>query len=125
MKQIFSILFAALIFSACTPKYQSLPMDEFEKAIQDPDVVIIDTRTPQEYAEGHIAGAVNIDWKAGNFAEEVAVYDKNQTIAVYCIHARRSKLAAECLQELGYKHIIELAEGLEVWINAGKPIVKD
>ena len=116
----------AAMMVACAPKYQSIGLDEFETAIADSNVIVIDVRTPQEYHESHIAGAVNIDWKAGHFAEDVAAIlpDKNQTIAVYCIHARRSKMAAECLYEQGYRHIIELAPGFEGWLNAGKPFTE-
>ena len=124
MKKFFFILLAVIAFAACTtPEYKTLPMDEFEKAIAQPNVMVVDVRTPEEYAEGHIVGAINIDWKAGHFAEQAEVLlDKDKTIAVYCIHARRSKFAAEELLKMGYKNVIELQDGLEVWINAGKPI---
>lgn len=126
MRKLFAFALVAMMLVACSSKYQTLPMDEFEKAIQEPDVVVVDVRTPREFSEGHIAGAINIDWKAGHFAEEAAqLFDKDKTIAVYCIHARRSKSAAEELQKMGYKHIIELQGGLEYWINAGKPIVQE
>lgn len=123
MKKIFFLL-AVMAFAACTtPEYKTLPIDEFEKVIAQPDVIVVDVRTPEEYAEGHIPGAINIDWKAGHFAEQAEVLlDKDKTIALYCIRARRSKFAAKELQKMGYKNIIELQDGLEVWINAGKPL---
>lgn len=125
MKTKLLLAVMALSFVACTSNYRTLPMDEFEKAIKQPNVVVVDVRTPQEYAEGHIAGAINIDWKAGNFAEQAdELLDDDKTIALYCIHAKRSKLAAETLQKMEYEDIIELQDGLEVWINAGKPIEK-
>jgi len=126
MKQnIFIMTLAAILFAACGTQYKSLPMDEFESAISKPDVTIVDVRTPQEYAEGHIVGAINIDWKSGNFgpmADELL--DDDETIAVYCIHANRSKQAAEQLVKMGFDKVIELDGGLEAWINAGKPIEK-
>jgi rhodanese-related sulfurtransferase len=124
MRKVIISLLAAAMLTACTTSFQTLPMDEFEAAIAQPNVTVVDVRTPQEYAEGHIGGAVNIDWKAGHFAEEAAEQlSKDKTIAVYCIHARRSKFAAEELVKLHYK-VIELQDGLEAWINAGKPIEK-
>lgn len=124
MKKLFFILLAVMAFAACTtPEYKTLPIDEFEKVIAQPDAIVVDVRTPEEYAEGHIAGAVNIDWKAGHFAEQAEVLlDKDKTIALYCIHARRSKFAANELQKMGYKNVIELQDGLDAWINAGKPL---
>ena len=85
MKKIFFILLAAVMtFAACTtPEYKTLPIDEFEKVIAQPDVIVVDVRTPEEYAEGHIPGAINIDWKAGHFAEQAEVLlDKDKTIAL-------------------------------------------
>ena len=101
------------IFAACTtPEYKTLPIDEFEKVIAQPDVIVVDVRTPEEYAEGHIPGAINIDWKAGHFAEQAEVLlDKDKTIALYCIRARRSKFAAKELLNMGYKNVIELQDG--------------
>ena len=83
MRKLFAFALVAMMLVACSSKYQTLPMDEFEKAIQEPDVVVVDVRTPREFSEGHIAGAINIDWKAGHFAEEAAqLFDKDKTIAV-------------------------------------------
>lgn len=116
---------AGILCVSCSHNYQTLPLDEFEKAISEPNVTVVDVRTPAEYNEGHIAGAINIDWKAGDFAERAAeVLDKEQTVAVYCAHARRSKMAAGELEKMNFKHVIELADGVEVWIKAGKPVEK-
>ncbi len=122
---IFIASLLMLCLAACGPKYKTLPMDEFEAAIAKPDVVVVDVRTPQEFAEGHIAGAINIDWKAGNFgpiADELL--DDDDVIALYCIHANRSKKAAEMLVKMGYRHVVELEGGLEPWMAAGKPVEK-
>lgn len=125
MKKVLLFVFA-LALTACAPKFQSLGLEEFEKTIARNKVVVIDVRTPQEYNASHIEGAINIDWKAGHFAEEVQkqVPNKNQKIAVYCIHARRSKLAGECLDSLGYRCVVELAPGFEAWLKADKPVEK-
>ncbi len=65
MKKI-AILFAAIVFAVgCGNGYDSVDAQEFSEALKNPDVQIIDTRTPQEFSEGHIPGAVNIDLDGG------------------------------------------------------------
>ncbi len=121
----FIVSLLILCLAACGPKYKTVSMDKFETIIAKPDVTIVDVRTPQEFAEGHIAGAINIDWKAGNFAAIAdELLDDDDVIALYCIHANRSKKAAELLTQMGYRHVVELEGGLEPWIAAGKPIEK-
>ncbi len=122
MKKHISILaLAALLITACGSRYKTLSLEQFESAIAQPNVTVVDVRTPQEFAEGHIAGAINIDWKNGNFAQMAdELLDDDHTIALYCIHANRSKQAAEKLLEMGYHNVVELQDGLEAWIDAGK-----
>ena len=124
MKKLLFIFISTLMV-ACSPKYKSLSLIEFEQTISNGDVVIVDVRTPQEFNVSHIDGALNIDWKSGQFVEQAGelLPNKEQTIAVYCIHAIRSKLAAEWLMANGYKNVVELAPGFEQWIKEGKPII--
>ena len=64
MRKLF-IAISTMLFAACAPKYPTVTPDEFEQAIAEPDVQLIDVRTPEEYEQGHIVGAMNIDWKSG------------------------------------------------------------
>lgn len=125
MKNMIFILAVSICMTACNSKSQSLTVDEFEKAILKSKVIVVDVRTPQEFAESHIAGAINIDWKSGNFAEQAdELLDDDYRIALYCKHGKRSKLAAQLLQQMEYRKIIELQDGLDAWIKAGKPVWK-
>ena len=86
------------------------------KAIMDSEegVVILDVRTPEEFAAGHIAGAILIpDYEIGEKAERVLT-DKDQLILVYCRSGRRSKNAASELAALGYTNIKEFG-GINDW----------
>ena len=74
----------------------------------------IDVRTPEEFSEGHIPGAINIDVKGEGFDEKVAQLDKSQPVAIYCRSGRRSKLAAERMANAGFK-VTELSEGILSW----------
>ena len=73
----------------------------------------------EEYAEGHIAGAMNIDVLQPDFEQKSkAVLPKNKTIALYCRSGKRSKKAARILSELHYK-VVELDGGYMEWKQAG------
>lgn len=110
--------------------YQSLSVDEFEKAISDRHVIRLDVRTPEEYAEGHIEGTRNIDVLKDDFkSKATSTLPKKDatgsptTIAVNCRSGKRSKKAASILARKGYK-VIELDTGYNGWVSAGKPVVK-
>ena len=122
MKKLFFAI-STMLFAACAPKYPTVTPDEFEQTIAEPDVQLVDVRTPEEYEQGHIVGAMNIDWKSDAFADEAGqMLDKSKTVAVYCRVGHRSYEAGDKLYKMGYKHIVELQGGLEAWKAAGKTI---
>ena len=94
---------------------------EFEAAAAKPEVAVIDVRTPEEYAEGHLPWASNVDWKSPDFLQQVeAAYPKQAPLAVYCRSGRRSAEAAEVLTNAGYT-VSNLQGGYLAWTAAGKP----
>jgi len=104
--------------------FQNVSVAEFEKIIADENVIRLDVRSEEEYAEGHIAGTMNIDVLKSTFkkiAQETLPKDK--TIALYCRSGKRSLTAAGMLSKLGYK-VVNLSTGINGWVEAGKPIVK-
>lgn len=111
---------------SCAPKYVSLRVNDFAEKISNPDVVVIDVRTAEEYKEGYLSGAVNIDWLSGHLPEQVMAQlpNRDQKLALYCRSGRRSKAASEALGNLGYKYIFELEGGYLAWQKAGMPTVK-
>ncbi|TLP82211.1 rhodanese-like domain-containing protein [Maribacter sp. ACAM166] len=79
--------------------------------------ILLDVRTPNEYAEGHIDGAVNIDWFSNNFNAQVASMDKTKTIYVYCKKGGRSLKSQIRLDQLGFLHVINLDGGYDVYVQ--------
>jgi phage shock protein E len=69
--------------------------------------VVIDVRTPAEYAAGHIAGAQNIDVEAADFGSKIASLDKKATYLVYCHSGRRSAIAASQMAAAGFTDIVD------------------
>ena len=82
---------------------------------------VIDVRTPEEFAAGHVAGAININVEAPDFGEQIAALDAEDAYLVYCRSGRRSAVAADEMAEAGFTDIID-AGGLEALAEAGAPI---
>lgn len=102
----------------------SVSAPAFEKEIKSDSVQLLDVRTPQEYAEGHIKGALNIDVESDDFRNKAEQeLSKDSTILVYCRSGRRSLHAAEILTALGYK-VIDLKGGIIGWKENDLPIIK-
>lgn len=88
------------------------------------NAVILDVRTPEEYAEGHIPGAVLLNFKAPNFAAELGKLDPAKNYLVHCAAGVRSAKACEQMHQLGFPHILNLGGGLQAWQAEGKPVEK-
>lgn len=88
----------------------------FKAKIKEKKVQLIDVRTPEEYAEGHIGKALNIDVQSADFESRVqAMISKDKPVAVYCRSGKRSQRAAETLSSMGYKVIYDLKGGYLAW----------
>ena len=79
------------------------------------ELVVLDIRTPEEFKEGHIAKAINIDYKADTFESELQKLDRNPTYLMHCRSGRRSGLALDTFSKLGFKHIIHMDDGILGW----------
>ena len=125
MKKILTCLFAALgLTTACGQQnFENMEVKEFAELIADPEVVILDVRKADEFAEGHIKGAILIDQFQSNFVEQAqAKLPKEKTIAIYCRSGRRSANAAGKLADVGYK-CVNLKGGILAWKEAKMPVV--
>jgi rhodanese-related sulfurtransferase len=86
--------------------------------------VILDVRTPQEYADGHLSGAINVDYSASDFRDAINHLDKSKTYLVYCRTGVRSAAASQIMAELGFKDIYNMTGGITDWQAQGLPVVK-
>jgi rhodanese-related sulfurtransferase len=86
--------------------------------------VILDVRTPQEYAAGHLEDAVLLDWRDNvKFMQEVENYDKSKTYYIYCRSGRRSNSAAKYMKSKGFK-VYDMQGGINNWCGQGLKVVK-
>lgn len=99
-------------------------VDEFAAFVARPGVQIIDVRTPEEFAEGHIERAKNIPVQQADFADRLAQLDPNGVYAVYCRSGNRSKPAVAQMNAAGITAIYELSEGTNGWTAAGQPLTR-
>lgn len=116
---------SALILVGCGSKgsVTNLTAAEFSAKIQDTSIVVVDVRTPAEFAAGHIARAINIDVDAATFESQVQKLDKSNTYAVYCHSGRRSGIATAAMAKDGFTSIYNLTSGFADWLANGLPSV--
>ena len=121
MKRFVPFLFLFLLVAGCaTPSeseasYRQVSMDEAIAMMEEEnDYIILDVRTPEEFAEKHIPDAINIPNETIGTEEIPELPDKEQLILVYCRSGNRSKQASEKLVRLGYTNIVEFG-GINDW----------
>jgi rhodanese-related sulfurtransferase len=87
------------------------------------DLVILDVRTPEEFAEGHIDGATMLDFYEPTFAEQLATLDPDVPYVLYCRSGNRSGQARSMMAELGFTTVDDIDGGILAWQSAGLPVV--
>lgn len=115
------ILMSSLAFSQSALKVNSI---EFKASYFKYRGVLLDVRTPSEFADGHIENARNLDFSASNFESEIDKLDKEQTVFLYCAIGVRSTKAANLLRKKGFKHVFDLDGGYPDLIKVGMKSVK-
>ena len=124
MKKMLTNLLALLgLATACGHQsYENAEVNTFAERIKSPDVVLLDVRTAEEFGEGHLTNALNIDVKEEGFVEKAkSTLPDDKTIAVYCRGGKRSANAAAMLAKEGFK-VVNLLGGITAWKNAGMPV---
>ena len=103
---------------------QVLSLAEFEKMSSKRKSKILDVRTPEEVAEGHLANATTINFLSPDFTSQVASLNKKGTYLLYCRSGNRTRKAADTMQKMGFKHVYMLEGVIIAWKEAGKEVVK-
>ena len=120
MKKILPIILAALFLAGCAAPaeeitYRQIDMDEAMTMMEEENgYIILDVRTPEEFADRHIPGAINIPNETIGSAQIPELPDQDQLILVYCRSGNRSKQASEKLAALGYTNVVEFG-GINDW----------
>lgn len=118
------------LVSAAKKQVPTINMEQFKAAFDKNDLgLIVDVRDPDEYAEGHIPGAVNVSrgllefriWSHVGFPDKL---DLNRKMTVYCRSGARCALAAKSLRDLGFTNVTAADMSIEAWAKAGYPMAK-
>ncbi len=127
MKKLIASFAALILLAGCSSTGSAstvnLNVSEFSQKITEPDVIILDVRTPEEFASGHIEGALNIDFNSGDFANEITRLNPSENYAIYCRSGSRSGQAASIMHKAGFHDVSNLNGGVIDWTNAGLPLV--
>ena len=114
MKRVFAAVFASALFlTGCSSSGGATNMgaSDFIAKIGESGVVIVDVRTPEEFAAGHLPGAVNLDVSAATFDSQIAALDKNVAYAVYCRSGNRSTIAVGKMSDAGFTNLFNFNKG--------------
>ena len=88
---------------------------------EDPGFILLDIRTAPEVESLHIPGAVNLDFYADEFSEQLAELDRDKTYLIYCRTANRTGQAYDLMSDLGFEHVWDLDGGISTWSGLGYP----
>ncbi len=105
-------------------RFRNIDVAEWETLRRDPKVVVLDVRTAEEFADGHMQGAINLDIRGGKFAETLAGLDKTKTYLVHCAVGGRSAKACGQMDGLKFEKVLNLSGGITAWEAAGHKPVK-
>ena len=117
----------AVLVASCSSDGATLetvePVAAADVIVSEPDSVVLDIRTADEFAQGIIEGAVNIDFYAADFAQQLDALDKDTHYVVYCNSGNRSGEAMDTFADLGFTTVTEIDGGIVNWYDSGLPVV--
>lgn len=97
------------------PVYKEISLDEFKAKLNEPGVVVLDVRTPEETADGKVEGAIELNYYDGDFAQQLSRLDKQKTYLVYCHAGGRSTEACQQMQAQGFAQVYNFKGGYSSW----------
>lgn len=102
----------------------NIPPAEAKAYLEAEKPVLIDIRTADEYAAGHLENSAQMDYYAPDFKDKLAKLDKGAKHLIYCRSGKRSAAALKIMQDMGFSDVHDIAGGINAWIAAGLPVVK-
>jgi rhodanese-related sulfurtransferase len=121
------LMLGAVVLAGCSSSSATLETVSPDQAAtviaDDSSEIILDIRTPEEYDQGIIEGAINIDFYEPTFAEDLDALDKEGHYVVYCRTGNRSGQAMSTFADLGFTNVTEIDGGIVSWYDTGLPVV--
>ena len=128
INQLFTII--ALVFmliSSCTfaQNKNDIEITEFKTKIVSQKYILVDVRTESEFDDGHIKGAINIDYFSSTFSDEIIELGLETPVLVYCKSGNRSGKAMKIMNDLRFKEVYNLTGGFKGWLSGKNTISKE
>jgi rhodanese-related sulfurtransferase len=128
-----ALLAAVLFLGACggsgdatatKPRLELTSVSDVAEIIASPPdgLVVLDVRTADEFAAGHIAGAINVDYYGSDFEAKLRALDLEVPYVMYCNSGNRSANTLALMDSIGYQEVYELDGGIQAWLAAGRPV---
>lgn len=131
MKQILilaTLLILGIVVFSCNKKRQSkakiVTANDIQSLLHSDNVQLIDVRTPKEFKKGHIENALNINFFAPTFSDDIKVLDKEKPVILYCRSGKRSTKSAKIFYESGFTDLYNLDGGIIKWKEEGFKVKK-
>ncbi len=131
---VLSLVTVSLLIGGCTDVAESTliikdvtPQETFDliqRNQDNPEFIIVDIRTPEEFNGGHIQGAILIDFRADNFEAEMGKLDKDKAYLIYCRTGNRSRRSFATIKKLHFTEVYHLAKGITGWQADGFTVTK-
>ena len=102
-----------------------IQIDEFQKKIATENYILVDVRTAEEYAEGHLEGALNIDYFSTEFSGEISQLGLETPVLVYCQSGNRSRKSMKIMYNIGFHEVKNLICGYKGWVSENNSVIKD
>jgi len=132
------VLISIVILQGCTTTEDNSPYSETQTLLditaiesyyliqnntENPNFIIIDIRTPEEFESGHLADSIIIDYYESTFEKDIDQLDKEKTYLIYCRTGRRTGLAMDIMEDLNFLNVYNMLGGITQWGIEGLPII--
>ncbi len=126
MKSITAALLSFFLLNASlNAAIEQATPSEFAALIEKGNTVLVDVRTPAETKQEKLAGALEFDFLADDFAQQIESLPKDKTVLLYCRSGNRSGKAAKLLESKGYQKLVNLDGGIKAWKAADLPLATE
>ncbi|MEN9353548.1 MAG: hypothetical protein RL318_873 [Fibrobacterota bacterium] len=126
LKSITLLLVLSLGACAGSPSGENLSTGSFDSAAtalaKNPKFVLVDVRTPGEFATGHLQGAKLVDFNGADFAGEIGKLPRDSKVLLYCRSGNRSGQAIKAMKALGFLDVRHMAGGMNAWKAEARPV---
>ena len=128
MNKLFAaVLVVFILMLSCTigQTTNDIEIDEFKKKMASEKYVLVDVRTAEEFVDGYIEGALNIDYFSATFSDEISKLGLEKSALVYCRSGNRSSKSMKIMYDLGFKEVYNLIDGIKGWKAKNNTLIKE